>query len=65
MFGKNINNLSFTMCRGLDNKVTVYPICMDEEMSARKKTVGTHTSYMSCCIFPNSDQQVNKLNECI
>lgn len=27
-------------------------------MSARKKTVGTHTSYMSCCAFPNSDQQV-------
>ncbi|XP_026462471.1 guanine nucleotide-binding protein subunit beta-5 [Ctenocephalides felis] len=45
-------------CGGLDNKVTVYPICMDEEMSARKKTVGTHTSYMSCCIFPNSDQQI-------
>jgi len=27
-------------------------------MSSKKKTVGTHTSYMSCCIFPNSDQQI-------
>lgn len=43
---------------GLDNKVTVYPICADEDMSLKKKTVGTHTSYMSCCTFPNSDQQI-------
>lgn len=27
-------------------------------MSLKKKTVGTHTSYMSCCTFPNSDQQI-------
>ncbi|XP_021708217.1 guanine nucleotide-binding protein subunit beta-5-like [Aedes aegypti] len=45
-------------CGGLDNKVTVYPITMEEDISSRKKTVGTHTSYMSCCIFPNSDQQI-------
>lgn len=45
-------------CGGLDNKVTVYPVCADEEMALRKKTVGTHTSYMSCCTFPNSDQQI-------
>lgn len=44
--------------RGLDNKVTVYPLSLDEDVSLKKKTVGTHTSYMSCCIFPNSDQQV-------
>lgn len=43
---------------GLDNKVTVFPICADEEMMLRKKTVGTHTSYTSCCTFPNSDQQI-------
>lgn len=44
---------------GLDNKVTVYPVVPGEEdISARKKTVGTHTSYMSCCLFPNSDQQI-------
>lgn len=45
-------------CGGLDNKVTVYTISSDEEMASKKKTVGTHTSYMSCCIFPNSDQQI-------
>lgn len=47
-------------CGGLDNKVTVYPIdnIEDVNMSSRKKTVGTHTSYTSCCIFPNSDQQI-------
>ncbi|ENN72007.1 hypothetical protein D910_08678 [Dendroctonus ponderosae] len=44
--------------RGLDNKVTVYPLILDEDVSLRKKTVGTHTSYMSCCLFPNSDQQI-------
>lgn len=48
----------YVIYSGLDNKVTVYPISLDEDMSARKKTVGTHTSYMSCCVFPNSDQQV-------
>ncbi|KAG5899556.1 hypothetical protein JTB14_008240 [Gonioctena quinquepunctata] len=45
-------------CGGLDNKVTVYPLSLDEDVSLRKKTVGTHTSYMSCCTFPNSDQQI-------
>lgn len=44
--------------RGLDNKVTVYPLSLDEDVTLKKKTVGTHTSYMSCCIFPNSDQQI-------
>uniref|UniRef100_A0A336MMH3 CSON003877 protein n=1 Tax=Culicoides sonorensis TaxID=179676 RepID=A0A336MMH3_CULSO len=43
---------------GLDNKVTVYPITVEEDMASKKKTVGTHTSYMSCCIFPRSDQQI-------
>lgn len=38
--------------------MTVYPVCADEDMALRKKTVGTHTSYMSCCTFPNSDQQI-------
>jgi guanine nucleotide-binding protein subunit beta-5 len=38
--------------------VTVYTLSLEEDVSTKKKTVGTHTSYMSCCIFPNSDQQV-------
>ncbi|EDW07944.1 guanine nucleotide-binding protein subunit beta-5 [Drosophila mojavensis] len=49
---------NYVACGGLDNKVTVYPITSDEEMAAKKRTVGTHTSYMSCCIYPNSDQQI-------
>ncbi|KAI4468218.1 guanine nucleotide-binding protein beta g protein beta [Holotrichia oblita] len=47
----------FHLCGGLDNKVTVYPLSLDEDVTQKKKTVGTHTSYMSCCLFPNSDQQ--------
>ncbi|GAB6028530.1 guanine nucleotide binding protein (G protein), beta 5 [Chamberlinius hualienensis] len=45
-------------CGGLDNKVTVYPLSFEEDVSGKKKPVGTHTSYMSCCTFPNSDQQI-------
>lgn len=51
-------NIVFICCRGLDNKVTVYPLHQEDEVSIRKKTVATHTSYMSCCVFPNSDQQI-------
>jgi guanine nucleotide-binding protein subunit beta-5 len=43
---------------GLDNKITVYPLSLEDDVTTKKKTVGTHTSYMSCCLFPNSDQQV-------
>nr|CAD7458148.1 unnamed protein product [Timema tahoe] len=45
-------------CGGLDNKVTVYPLSLEEDVTVKKKTVGTHTSYTSCCTFPNSDQQI-------
>ncbi|XP_077257041.1 guanine nucleotide-binding protein subunit beta-5 isoform X1 [Temnothorax americanus] len=45
-------------CGGLDNKVTVYPLSLEDDVAVHKKTVGTHTSYMSCCAFPNSDQQI-------
>lgn len=30
---------NFFACGGLDNKVTVYPITLDEDMSSKKKTV--------------------------
>ncbi|KYM80892.1 Guanine nucleotide-binding protein subunit beta-2 [Atta colombica] len=33
-------------------------LSLEDDVSAHKKTVGTHTSYMSCCAFPNSDQQI-------
>lgn len=52
------SNFFISFLSGLDNKVTVYPITAEEDMSSRKKTVGTHTSYMSCCTFPRSDQQI-------
>ena len=46
-------------CGGLDNKITVYPLSVDEDVQTKKKHVGTHTSYMSCCIFPGGiDQQI-------
>ncbi|GFR17593.1 guanine nucleotide-binding protein subunit beta-5 [Trichonephila clavata] len=45
-------------CGGLDNKITVYPLSFEDDVSTKKKAVGTHTSYMSCCLFPNSDQQI-------
>ncbi|CAG9564389.1 unnamed protein product [Danaus chrysippus] len=43
---------------GLDNKVTVFPLGGEEEPAARKRTVATHTSYMSACLFPNTDRQL-------
>ena len=49
---------SVVACGGLDNKVTVYPLALDEDVATKKRTVGTHTSYMSCCLFPGSDNQV-------
>ncbi|CAG2108836.1 unnamed protein product [Medioppia subpectinata] len=45
-------------CGGLDNKVTVYPLNIEEDVATKKKNVGTHTSYMSCCLFPGTDQQI-------
>ena len=64
-------------CGGLDNKLTVFPLTLEEDSQvnrlqacwsstyvysfysqSRKKTVGTHTSYTSCCLFPGSDNQV-------
>ncbi|KAA0192159.1 hypothetical protein HAZT_HAZT006811 [Hyalella azteca] len=48
----------YHVCRGLDNKVTVYPLSLDEDVTVKKRAVGTHTSYMSCCTFPYSDQQI-------
>ncbi|VVC99677.1 unnamed protein product, partial [Leptidea sinapis] len=44
---------------GLDNKVTVFPLGgADEEPASRKRTVATHSSYLSCCLFPNTDRQM-------
>ncbi|ODN01462.1 Guanine nucleotide-binding protein subunit beta-2, partial [Orchesella cincta] len=46
-------------CSGLDNKVTVYPLSLEDDATQRKKPVGTHTSYTACCTFlPYSDYQI-------
>lgn len=34
-------------CGGLDNKITVYPLSVEDDVQTKKKHVGTHTSYMS------------------
>ena len=47
-------------CGGLDNKLTVFPLALEEDATGRKKVVGTHTSYTSCCLFPGSDNQVEE-----
>lgn len=50
---------SIVACGGLDNKIAVYPLSLDDpDVATKKRTVGTHTSYMSCCLFPGSDNQV-------
>ena len=49
---------SFRFYRGLDNKVTLYPLSTDDEAHRQKKVVATHTNYISACKFMHSDQQV-------
>ena len=43
---------------GLDNKCSVYQLSQEEDLSTKKRAVAMHTSYVSCCTFMNSDQQV-------
>ena len=44
---------------GLDNKCTLYPLSLDEDPASKKRAIATHTSYLSCCKFVNSDHQVS------
>ena len=44
--------------RGLDNKVTLYPLNAEDDASKQKKVVATHANYVSSCKFMHSDQQV-------
>ena len=48
----------FVTCGGLDNKITIYKIAADEDISKNKKVVANHTNYISCNKFMYSDQQV-------
>lgn len=50
---------TFATFSGLDNKCTLYPLSLDEDPAAKKRAIATHTSYLSCCRFTNSDQQVS------
>lgn len=49
---------SVVACGGLDNRCTLYPLSLDEDPAAKKRVIATHTSYLSCCKFTNSDQQI-------
>ncbi|CAH1796547.1 unnamed protein product [Owenia fusiformis] len=49
---------SVVACGGLDNKCTIYPLSLEEDPATRKRTIATHTSYLSCCRFTNSDNQI-------
>ncbi|ELT87182.1 hypothetical protein CAPTEDRAFT_171720 [Capitella teleta] len=49
---------SVVACGGLDNKCTLYPLSLEEDPVAKKRPVATHTSYLSCCRFTNSDHQI-------
>ena len=46
---------------GLDNKCTLYPLSLDEDPATKKRAIATHTSYLSCCKFVNSDHQVRPM----
>ncbi len=54
---KNNNSIIY-FYRGLDNKVTLYPLNMDDDANKYKKVVATHANYISACKFMHSDQQV-------
>lgn len=45
-------------CGGLDNKCTVYPLSLEHDPASKKHVIATHTGYLSCCKFSNSDQQI-------
>ncbi|CAF4328440.1 unnamed protein product, partial [Rotaria sp. Silwood2] len=45
-------------CGGLDNKLTLYPLNIDDDANKYKKVVATHANYISACKFVHSDQQI-------
>lgn len=49
---------SFVTCGGLDNRITLYKITHDEDMSKQKRVIANHTNYISCNKFMYSDQQL-------
>jgi guanine nucleotide-binding protein subunit beta-5 len=51
---------TFVACGGLDNKITMYKVVTEEDISKTKKIIACHSQYISCCKFMYSDQQVLK-----
>jgi len=51
-------SMQMIACGGLDNKCSVIPLNFDEDIIQKKRSVATHTSYMSCCTFIRSDNLV-------
>lgn len=45
-------------CGGLDNKITLYKLSTDEDISKQKRVIANHTNYISCNQFVFSDQQL-------
>ena len=59
MWSESQNCIAVCIVRGLDNKCTLYPLSLDEDPATKKRAIATHTSYLSCCKFVNSDHQVS------
>ncbi|RNA01031.1 guanine nucleotide-binding subunit beta-5 [Brachionus plicatilis] len=49
---------SCVTCGGLDNKITLYKLSTDEDISKQKRVIASHTNYISCNQFVFSDQQL-------
>jgi hypothetical protein len=63
LYNKNYQRICFVFIyRGLDNKLTLYPLSTDDEANKHKKVVATHANYISACKFMHSDQQVRITN---
>jgi len=64
LYNKNYQRICFFffIYRGLDNKLTLYPLSTDDEANKHKKVVATHANYISACKFMHSDQQVRITN---
>lgn len=52
------NFICFNFFSGLDNKCSVVPLSFEDDILQKKRSVATHTSYMSCCTFLRSDNLV-------
>lgn len=63
MIAWGYKKMNFIKCffSGLDNKCHVVSLSYDDDMLQKKRSVATHTSYMTCCTFIRSDNLVKIL----